>query len=145
MIIDKVHTYVEKNLKKTNKKRKKYKNKRKVMIATGVAATEVLRDLACYVETHFDFLETEIVTVVNDFFGETITVSGLITGGDLIKQLSNRNVPEIVMITENMLRRGETVFLDNVTVSDVEEKLKTKIVPCGDSGAEFVNKLLGVD
>ncbi|MBQ8164879.1 MAG: DUF512 domain-containing protein [Clostridia bacterium] len=145
LLIEEVHTYIEENIKSLKKKTKKIKEKRKVMIATGVAAFDIIKELACFVESNFDCIEVEVVTIINEFFGETITVSGLITGGDLINQLSKHDVPEVVMITENMLRRGETVFLDNVTVSDVEEKLNTKVVACGDCGADFVNKLLGVD
>ena len=105
----------------------------------------MLKNLSDFVSEKFGLTGVKVVKIINNFFGENVTVSGLITGGDLIDQLSSYETPDVVFITENMLRSGETVFLDNITVCDVEEKLNTKVVPCSDSGVDFVNKLLGVD
>jgi len=145
LLIDEVHSYIEQHEKTLKKKLKQIKEKRKIIIATGVAAFDIMNGLAKFVSEKFDLPDVSVVKIVNDFFGENVTVSGLITGGDLIKQLSVCEKPDCVLITENMLRSGETVFLDNITVSDVEEKLNTKVIPCSDSGSDFVNKLLGVD
>ncbi|MBE7065841.1 MAG: DUF512 domain-containing protein [Ruminococcaceae bacterium] len=145
LLIDEVHTYIKKNEKKLKSKITDEIKKRKVIIATGVAAFGILTELASYVSGKFDLECVNVVKIINDFFGENVTVAGLITGGDLINQLSDYDTPDVVLITENMLRNGETVFLDDITVSDAEEKLNTKVVPCSDSGADFVNKLLGVD
>lgn len=145
LLIDEVHSYVAQ---KENVLRKKFNDadqNKKIMLATGVAAFDIIRELAEFVSEKFDLKNVTVKAIKNEFFGENVTVSGLITGGDLIKQLSEYETPDRILITENMLRSGETVFLDNITVSDVEEKLKTKVVPCSDSGIDFVNKLLGVD
>jgi NifB/MoaA-like Fe-S oxidoreductase len=81
--------------------------------------------------------------IKNDFFGENVTVSGLITGGDLINGLMGHDLGDEVLITKNMLRRGETVFLDNVTVSDVEKALGVKVRAVEDSGKDFVLSIIG--
>jgi NifB/MoaA-like Fe-S oxidoreductase len=81
--------------------------------------------------------------IKNDFFGENVTVSGLITGGDLINGLKGHDLGEEVLITKNMLRRGETVFLDNVTVADVEKALGVKVRAVEDSGKDFVLSIIG--
>lgn len=145
LLIDEVHAYVKKNEKKLKSKVTEEIKNRKVIIATGVAAFGILTGLAEFVSEKFGLNGVKVVKIINNFFGENVTVSGLITGGDLINQLSDYVTPDVVFITENMLRSGEKVFLDNITVCDAEEKLNTKVVPCSDSGAEFVNKLLGVD
>ena len=76
------------------------------------------------------------------FFGEKITVSGLITATDLIDQLAQRNLGEKVLIPCNMLRSGEDVFLDDLTVEDVRQALKTEVVVVDEPGADLVNCLI---
>ena len=81
--------------------------------------------------------------VVNDFFGHTIDVAGLVTGGDLIAQLKGRDLGERVLIPHNMLRHGEGVFLDDVTLEEASAALGVPVVPIGSSGAELLNAMLG--
>ena len=73
-------------------------------------------------------LRGEVVGIRNDFFGHTIDVAGLVTGGDLIAQLRGRELGERVLIPVNMLRHGETVFLDDVSIDDVERALGRQVV-----------------
>ena len=75
----------------------------------------------------FPQLRGEVVGIVNDFFGHSITVSGLVTAQDLIAQLKDRpTLGERVLIPANMLRHGEGVFLDDYTVEQVEQALRTQ-------------------
>ena len=70
----------------------------------------------------------EVVGIVNDFFGHSITVSGLVTAQDLITQLKDRpTLGERVLIPANMLRHGEGVFLDDYTVEQVEQALGRRL------------------
>ena len=87
---------------------------------------------------------TELIdyAVKNNFFGEKITVSGLITATDLMDQLAQRNLGEKVLIPCNMLRSGEDVFLDDLTVEDVRQALKTEVVVVDEPGADLVNCLI---
>ena len=85
-------------------------------IATGVAAAPFIERLVDEAKKKFPQLRGEVVVIVNDFFGHSITVSGLVTGKDLIRQLSAREtLGERVIIPANMLRHGVDVFLDDVT------------------------------
>ena len=84
-----------------------------------------------------------MVTIRNDFFGETITVSGLITGKDLINQLKGRDLGDRLLIPINMLRSGEETFLDDVTVSEVSETLQIPVVIVKSSGDCLLKALLG--
>ena len=79
----------------------------------------------------------------NDFFGEMITVSGLITGQDIIKQLKGKITEKVLLIPENMLRSDETVFLDDVTVEDLEKALQVNVRIVKSDGMDFVRKVLG--
>ena len=145
LLREEVHAYFEDNHKELNKKIKKMKDKRRVILATGEAAYEIISELADYVSRGFDKIEVEVVMIKNNFFGGHVTVSGLITGGDLTEQLSEYEIPDCVLITEHMIRNGEDVFLDNMTLEEAEKKLGTEIILCSDSGADFVKKILGVD
>lgn len=78
----------------------------------------------------------------NDFFGPMITVSGLITGQDLIAQLKDQDLGERLLIPCNMLRAGENVFLDDITVEEAEEALQIKITVVNEDGASFVHAVV---
>ncbi len=116
---------------------------RKVDLATGAAAYDFIKKLCGYIENVFKGLETRVHLIRNDFFGETITVAGLITGGDLIKQLKGSLISDTLLITENMLRAGENVFLDDVTAEQAESELHTHITAVPNTGSEFVKAILG--
>jgi len=114
-------------------------------IATGVAAAPFLREMidsaarACDTELNYT-----VYPIRNLFFGETIDVAGLITGGDLMEQLRGKDLGERVLIAKNMLRHGETVFLDDVTLEEVQQALGVPVVPVGQDGFELFEAVFGV-
>ncbi len=116
---------------------------RQISIATGKLAGPFIRALADRVQKKVPALRTEVYEIRNDFFGETITVSGLITGQDLKKQLAGKDLGETLLIPVNMLRAGERVFLDDLTVEDLQEALGVPVQAVGASGEEFCRALLG--
>ena len=118
---------------------------RSVDVATGVAAFEFIKNLCRYTEAAFPGLTVNVHCIDNDFFGHTITVAGLITGGDLTAQLSGKLRSSELLITHNMLRNGETVFLDNIDLTEAEKRLGVKITAVPDSGDGFVKALLGLE
>ena len=74
-----------------------------------------------------------------------ITVSGLITGQDLLAQLKDKELGQSLLLPENMLRSGERVFLDDMTVNELEKELNTPVVIVRSSGDSLVNALLGIE
>ncbi len=106
------------------------------VIATGVAAAPFLQELMEAARAKWPSLQVQVVAIRNDFFGELITVSGLVTGGDLIRQL--QGVPmDTLLLPENMLRQQQDMFLDDVTPHEVEKQLGTTLclVPETDGAA----------
>jgi len=87
-------------------------------------------------------LSIKVVPIKNNFFGELITVSGLITGQDILAQLKEYKDVDGIMIPKSMLRDNTDVFLDDLTVSDIQNKLKINIIPVEVSGKEFVSVFL---
>ena len=98
-------------------------------IATGVAAAPFITRLVDEAKKKFPQLQGEVVAIQNDFFGHSITVSGLVTGQDLIKQLSARDtLGERVIIPANMLRHGVDVFLDDVTPQQLSAAISRPVI-----------------
>jgi putative radical SAM enzyme (TIGR03279 family) len=88
-------------------------------IATGIAAANCLQKILNSAREKCANINGNIISVKNTFFGETIDVAGLLTGGDLIAQLKGKDLGRRLLLTKNMLRHGENVFLDDVTLEDV--------------------------
>ena len=116
---------------------------RRITIATGKLAAPYLEQYIEEIKKKYLGIDAQVIAVTNDFFGERITVSGLITGQDLILQLAEKNIGQELLIPCNMLRSGENVFLDDVTVVDIEEKLNVKVRVVDQPGKEFVEAVLG--
>ena len=113
-------------------------------IATGVSAAPFLQKIVDTCRETCANIDGSVYPIVNRFFGETITVSGLITGRDLIDQLRGKELGERLLIPSNMLRAGERVFLDDVTVEQVEEALGVPVCPVdAESGFDLVDAMFG--
>ena len=112
-----------------------------VGIITGVAAENTLREIADSAKKKWKKLNCEVFAIKNNFFGEKITVAGLLTGKDIYEQLKDKRLPEVLLIPSVMLRQNEDCFLDDVTVSELEEKLKVKIKVISPDGFELIEAL----
>lgn len=113
-----------------------------VSIATGMLPYPYLLKYAGWIREKYPNRRIQIYPIRNDFFGEMITVSGLITGQDIIKQLQGQTLGDYLLLPVNMLRSGEDVFLDDVTVADVEKALQVRIRIVKSSGRDFVQAIL---
>ena len=114
-------------------------------IATGVAAAPFLREIidraAAKCHTKLDY---QIYPIVNHFFGETITVAGLLTGQDLLAQLRGKDLGTRVLLPQNTLRHGETVFLDDMTLEELSQGLGVPVVPVNQDGFDLFEAVFGV-
>lgn len=116
---------------------------RTVTMATGVSVYETLRTLVSSVKNKFPNIKINAEKIVNNFFGEKITVSGLLCGCDIIEQLRGKEIGDNLIITKNMLRDGENVLLDDITTDDIERELGCKIIAVGDDGYELLEAIVG--
>ena len=119
-------------------------HKRKISIATGYSAYDTIKRLAVMAEEKYSGLECNVYSIRNDFFGETITVTGLVTATDIIKQLSGKDLGTELLISSSMLRRDTDIFLDDLTVSDVENKLDLKVTAVDNDGFALLDAILGI-
>ena len=111
-------------------------------LATGKLAAPTLEMLIGKIREKYPKLDVKIWPIRNDFFGESITVSGLITGQDLIAQLEGKPLGDKLLLPCNMLREGENVFLDDVTVEEVEYRLKLPVQIVDEPGRDLVLAVL---
>ncbi|MBO5318373.1 MAG: DUF512 domain-containing protein [Ruminococcus sp.] len=117
--------------------------KRNISIATGYSAFDTIKTLAEMAEARFPELRCRVYAIRNDFFGETITVAGLITGQDLISQLSGKELGDDLLISSSMLRSGSDVFLDDLTVPEVSQKLGVSVTATNNDGYDLLEAMLG--
>ena len=128
--------------KKGMKESRKADKTEKITIATGVLAAPILQELAESFQQIFPEKEIQVIPVVNHFFGERITVSGLLTGQDIIAQLKGRVSGSRLLLPCNLLRSGEEVFLDDITLSHLENALQVKTDIVKSSGQDLVSCLM---
>ena len=114
----------------------------KKSIATGEAAYPLLKRMADRLMEKVDGLSVEVYKIKNDFFGDTITVAGLLTGRDLCAQLKDKDLGEELLIPSVTLRSGEDVFLCGMTLGELSDALGVRITPSSADGADFIRKLL---
>ena len=117
---------------------------RQVSVATGLLACDHVRDMARRLMALCPGLTIWVYPIRNDFFGELITVSGLLTGGDLKNQLLGKELGEGLYLPENVLRSGEAVFLDDMTPAQLGNALQTEVNIVKSSGRDFVWSMLGM-
>ncbi len=115
-----------------------------VSIATGYSPYGTIRMLAEMAEKRFPLLKCNVYRIRNDFFGETITVTGLITATDLIAQLKGKELGDNLLLSQAMIRRDSDVFLDDLTIYDVEKELGVEIRTTPSDGYELLDAIMGI-
>ncbi len=134
-----------------NEKIKTLQKPVKITIATGTAAFSLISEFAKKLEDKFQAIKIEVVAIINDFFGHSITVAGLITGKDLTNQLKDNNLGDALLIPSAMLKgtypqddSDDCIFLDDMTLNQAQDILGVKIIPVQNDGYEFITKVLEV-
>lgn len=120
------------------------KRKRAVSIITGEYAAPNLKKAASKIESSIEGLSISIFPIVNDFFGNSVKVAGLLTGKDIMDQLKDKKPGGNIFIPECMLKNGERVFLDDVTVEELEKELGAKIIICREDGSDLVKNIISL-
>ena len=116
---------------------------RHVSVVSGVLASGYIRQLLDELQEKYPNVRVDVHCVVNHFFGESITVTGLITGQDIVSQLSGKDLGEVLLLPCNMLRSGENVLLDDMTTGDIEKALQVPVDIIKSNGDDLIIKVLG--
>lgn len=113
-------------------------------IATGVSAAPFFEKFLTMAKARYPGLDGRVYPIINDFFGHSINVTGLVTGRDLIAQLKGRDLGERLFLSQNMLRRAEMDFLDDVTLEQAAEALGLPIYPIEQDGFALWDAMSGI-
>ncbi|NLN49009.1 MAG: DUF512 domain-containing protein [Clostridiales bacterium] len=111
-------------------------------IITGEYAFPIMKDTADCIMKKLSCVSLEVLGITNEFFGTSVKVAGLITGKDVISQLKNRNYIKNVLIPDNMLKADENIFLDDITIEDIEKSLGIRIIVCKQDGSDLIKNIL---
>lgn len=117
--------------------------KRICTIATGTLAAPVLSVLTEEIEKKYRNVHVNVVPIINHFFGENITVAGLLTGQDICAQLKEHEIGEELLLSDNLLKSGTDLLLDDLRIADIENALQTKVRIVKSDGEAFVRAVLG--
>ncbi|WP_040211614.1 radical SAM protein [Clostridium polynesiense] len=108
---------------------------------TGDSAYKEIRETANIIMNRNDKIQIKVLEVINHFFGETITVAGLLTGKDIINSLKLNKIKGNIIIPRNMLRAEDTVFLDDITVEDIEKTAQGRVIIVDYTGEDLIDKI----
>ena len=117
--------------------------KRSISLVTGVASYPMIKEQVDRLQALCPNLSVKIYEIVNNFFGRSITVSGLLTGRDICEQLQGMPLGEELLIPQNCLRHGEDTFLCGMTVGEMSERLGVSVKTSGADGYELAEAILG--
>jgi putative radical SAM enzyme (TIGR03279 family) len=131
-------------LKKISKRKEKNSVSREISIATGVAAYKVIRELCDQLELANENLKINLYKITNDFFGENITVTGLLTGQDIANQLEGKNLGQVLFLSSNMFKSDEDILVDDYSKENLSLKLGVDIEIVENSGDLFLDRILGI-
>lgn len=113
-----------------------------ISLATGALAAPIIQDLVTLLNEKYPNIKASVYTIENEFFGKDITVAGLLTGQDIIGQLKNQELGEYLILPNVLLRQGEDVLLDDLTIPDLEKALQIKIRIVQSDGQSFVDTIV---
>lgn len=111
-------------------------------IITGTLPVQLMKSIVTKISTKRPALNCTIYPIINHFFGEQITVAGLVTATDIIDQLKDRDLPKRLLIPSSMLRSQQDMFLDSITIEQLEHKLNRKLTITHSDGFELVEKII---
>lgn len=114
-----------------------------VSIVTGVLVYDSIKILVDRMKEKFPNVKIHLYKIINDFFGRRITVTGLLTGGDMIKQLKGKPLGQRLILPSNTLMADEPKFLDDVTLDQFIEALQVDVCIVESSGADFIHSVIG--
>ena len=117
---------------------------REISIATGISPYKFIKAMADTLEKRFGGLKINVFEIINDFFGENVTVTGLLTGQDIVKHLKGQNLGDELLISRSMLKSGEDILLDDYSVGRLEAELGLKVTVVENDGANFIEKILDI-
>ena len=133
------------DLEEINEELEKRIEPRVVSVATGAASYDMILGMSEKIMQNCPKMKIKVYKIVNNFYGESITVAGLLTGKDIYEQLKCESLGEELLVPSSALRQGDNDFLCGMKLLELEEKLGVKVTPAPEDGYEFLSLLSGCE
>lgn len=117
----------------------------KVSTITGVLAQDVMRQVAAKIKVGAPLVDLNVYPIINNFFGEKITVTGLLTGRDIVEQLSGKELGDALFLPCNVLKADEDIFLDDMTLAELQNALQVPVIIVQSNGVDIFNSIIEME
>lgn len=117
----------------------------KVSTITGVLAQDVMRQVADKIKVGAPLVDLNVYPIINNFFGEKITVTGLLTGSDIVEQLSGKELGDALLLPCNVLKADEDIFLDDMTLAELQNALQVPVIIVQSNGVDIFNSIIEME
>ena len=124
---------------------KTFQNEFKVSTITGVLARDVMRQVAAKIKVGAPLVDLNVYPIINNFFGEKITVTGLLTGRDIVEQLSGKELGDALFLPCNVLKADEDIFLDDMTLAELQNALQVPVIIVQSNGVDIFNSIIEME
>ncbi|MBE5945793.1 MAG: DUF512 domain-containing protein [Lachnospiraceae bacterium] len=124
---------------------KTFQNEFKVSTITGVLAQDVMRQVASKIKVGAPLVDLNVYPIINNFFGEKITVTGLLTGRDIVEQLSGKELGDALLLPCNVLKADEDIFLDDMTLAELQNALQVPVIIVQSNGVDIFNSIIEME
>lgn len=113
-----------------------------VSTISGVLAYDTIKSSCDKINKKFPNVNVHVYKIINDYFGHSITVTGLLTGQDICSQLSGKELGDNLLLPTNTLKADENIFLDDMTLEEFEKNLQINTIIVKSSGMDFVKTII---
>lgn len=117
----------------------------KVSTITGVLAQDVMRQVAAKIKVGAPLVDLNVYPIINNFFGEKITVTGLLTGRDIVEQLRGKELGDALLLPCNVLKADEDIFLDDMTLAELQNALQVPVIIVQSNGVDIFNSIIEME
>lgn len=122
-----------------------YQEEKTVSVVTGKLAYEIICNVCDKIKKVAPNVTINVYPITNNFFGEKITVTGLLTGGDIVAQIKDKNLGDGLMLSSSVLKADEDIFLDDMTLDDFQSALQVPVNIVKSSGMDFFNTIIEME
>ncbi len=124
---------------------KRYEGTKKISVVCGMLVKDYMVKVADKIKKVAPNVNIEVYPIRNDFFGEKITVTGLLTGGDIVAQLKGKELGDALLLPCNCLKADEDIFLDDMTLEEFQNALQVPVIIVQSSGMDFLSSIIEME
>ena len=122
-----------------------YLEKKTVSVITGKLSYDIICEVCDRINKVAPNIKFNVYPITNNFFGESITVTGLLTGGDIVAQIKDKDLGDGLLLPCNTLKADEDIFLDDMTFAEFQNALQVPVIIVQSGGMSFFNSIIEME